>query len=153
MLRPTETEKIKEIIKKLFGFLGVDSPIKFEEVNSDTIKVSLWVEEAPFFIGEGGETLVETQNLIKKIVAKEIGRHIFIDLDINNYKEKKAKYLEDLARTAADQAALTKKPQALKPMWAWERRIIHGALAERQGVYSQSNGRGHHRHIIIYPAN
>jgi spoIIIJ-associated protein len=153
MFRPSETEKIKEKVRKFFSFLDVDSPIKFEEINSDTIKISFWVEEAPFFIGERGETLVETQNLIKKILAKETGRHLFIDLDINNYKEKKAKYLEDLARTAADQAALTKKPQALKPMWAWERRIIHSALAERQDVYSQSSGRGHQRHIVIYPAS
>lgn len=152
MFRPSETEKIKQTAQKLFGFLGADSRIKIEEVNGETIRISLWVEEAPFFIGERGETLVETQNLLKKILAKQLGRYLFVDLDINNYKEKKAKYLEDLARMAADQAALTKKPQTLKPMWAWERRIIHTILADRQDAYSQSAGKGSHRHVVVYPS-
>ncbi len=152
MFRPSETEKIKKTVKQFFEFLSIDSQIKVNEIETDTIKISLWAEEAPFFIGERGETLVETQSLLKKILAKQLGRYIFIDLDINNYKEKKAKYLEDLARTAADQVALTKSPQTLKPMWAWERRIIHTALAERSNVYSQSAGHGESRHIVIYPA-
>ncbi len=152
MFRPSETEKVKKTVRQFFGFLGVDSQIKVDEIDSDTIRISLWADEAPFFIGERGETLVETQNLLKKILAKQLGRHLFIDLDINNYKEKKAKYLEDLARTAADQAALTKKPQTLKPMWAWERRIIHTVLAERQDVYSQSAGKGSQRHIVVHPS-
>jgi len=152
MFKPSETEKIKKTVKDFFNFLGVTSPIKIEEVNSDTIKLSFWAEEAPFFIGERGETLVETQNLLKKIIAKQLGRHLFVDLDINNYKEKKAKYLEDLARTTADQVTLTKKPQSLKPMWSWERRIIHAALTDRNNVYSQSTGRGNQRHIVIYPS-
>ncbi len=132
--------------------MGISSQIKVEEIDDDTVKISFWADEAPFFIGERGETLVETQNLLKKILAKQLGRHLFVDLDINNYKEKKAKYLEDLARLAADQAALTKKPQALKPMWAWERRIIHTVLAERQNAYSQSAGKGSQRHVVIHPA-
>jgi spoIIIJ-associated protein len=151
MFKPSETEKIKKTVKEFFNFLGVSSQIKIEEIGPDTIKLSFRAEEAPFFIGERGETLVETQNLLKKILAKKLGRYLFVDLDINDYKEKKTKYLEDLARTAADQVLLTKKPQALKPMWAWERRVIHGVLTERSGVYSQSTGRGQHRHIIIYP--
>ena len=152
MFRPSESAKTKKTIQRFFEFLGIDSKLKISEVGSDTIKISLWAEEAPFFIGERGETLVETQNLLKKILAKQLGRYLFIDLDINNYKEKKSKYLEDLARTAADQAVLTKSPQPLKPMWAWERRIIHTVLAERNNVYSQSDDHGNQRHIVIYPS-
>jgi spoIIIJ-associated protein len=152
MFRPSESEKTKKTIQRFFEFLGIDSQIKISEVDADTIKISLWAEEAPFFIGERGETLVETQNLLKKILAKQLGRYLFIDLDINNYKEKKAKYLEDLARMVADQVALTKEPQSLKPMWAWERRIVHTILAERKNVYSQSTGHGDQRYIVIYPS-
>ncbi len=152
MFRPSEAEKVKKTVREFFSYLGGDSQVKVSETSEDTIKISLWAEEAPFFIGERGETLIETQGLIKKILARQLGRHLFIDLDINSYKEKKARYLEDLARMTADQVALTKKPQALKPMWAWERRIIHTLLAKRQDVYSQSSGRDNQRHIVILPS-
>ena len=77
----------------------------------------------------------------------------YIDLDINNYKKKKMEYLKELAKSVADEVAITKKEKELPPMSAYERRIIHLELAARGDVTTESIGQEPERKVVIrsYP--
>ena len=75
----------------------------------------------------------------------------YIDLDINDYKKKKKDYLKELACSIANEVALSKKQKELPPMSAYERRIIHLELAERQDVSTESIGQEPERKVIITP--
>ncbi|PIR71473.1 MAG: hypothetical protein COU43_02475 [Candidatus Nealsonbacteria bacterium CG10_big_fil_rev_8_21_14_0_10_37_25] len=75
----------------------------------------------------------------------------FIDLDINGYKKKKLDYLKELARSLADEVALTKKEKNLPPMAAYERRIIHLELAGRSDVTTESIGEEPERRVVVRP--
>ena len=125
--------------------------IEFLPQREETIPIDLETAEPQILIGEGGQTLVEIQHLLKAILRRKIGTLFYIDLDINNYKKKKIEYLKELARSTADEVSLTKKEKDLFPMPSYERRIIHLELADRSDVTTESVGEGFERKVVIKP--
>ena len=144
-------EEIKKITKDFFKKTTFEVEIEFLPLQELTLPINLKTDEPQILIGEGGQTLVEIQHLLKTILKKKIQEPFFIDLDINGYKKKKIEYLKELAKSAADEVALTKKEKSLAPMPAYERRIIHLELADRQNVTTESIGQEPERRIIIKP--
>jgi len=148
-------EKIKEISQLFFTKmnLGIEVEVKSQD---STVDINLKLDEPQILIGERGQTLAEVQHLLRAVLRKQLGRsqeHFYINLDINDYKKKKAEYLKEIARTAADEVALTKKEKKLPPMPAFERRIIHLELAPREDVVTESIGQEPERYVVIrsYP--
>ena len=144
-------EEIKKITKDFFKKTTFEVEIEFLPLQELTLPINLKTDEPQILIGEGGQTLIEIQHLLKTILKKKIQEPFFIDLDINGYKKKKIEYLKELARSVADEVALTKKEKSLALMPAYERRIIHLELADRQNVTTESIGQEPERRIIIKP--
>ena len=144
-------EEIKKITEDFFKKTTFEVEIEFLPLQELTLPINLKTDEPQILIGEGGQTLVEIQHLLKTILKRKIQEPFFIDLDINGYKKKKIEYLKELAKSAADEVALTKKEKSLAPMPAYERRIIHLELAGRQEVATESVGQEPERRIIIKP--
>jgi spoIIIJ-associated protein len=109
------------------------------------------MKEPQVLIGERGQTLLDLQHLLSAMLRKKIESKFFLDLDINDYKKKKMEYLKELARSTADEVALTKKEKALPAMPAYERRIIHMELAGRGNVTTESIGEDPDRRLVIKP--
>ena len=120
-------------------------------LEKETLPVDIKTSEPQILIGEKGETLVSIQRLLKVLLRRKLDKNLYIDLDINGYKKKKIDYLRQLARSVADDVALTKKEQILPPMPAYERRIIHLELAERGNVVTESIGQEPQRRVVIRP--
>jgi len=142
-------EIIKEITEGFFKKTTFEVEIEFLPSQELTLPINLKTDEPQILIGEGGQTLVEIQHLLKVILKKKIQEPFFIDLDINGYKKKKIEYLKELAKSVADEVALTKKEKSLAPMPAYERRIIHLELAGRQDVITESIGQEPERRVMI----
>ena len=151
MLSQSDFEKIKETVKEFFEKTTFEVEIEFQSPQDQTLPINIKIDEPQILIGEGGQTLVEIQHLLKAILKRKISDSFFIDLDINGYKKKKIEYLKELARTVADEVAITKKEKILSPMPAYERRIIHLELAGRSDVTTESIGQEPERRIVISP--
>jgi spoIIIJ-associated protein len=151
MLSQSDFEKIKETVKEFFEKTTFEVEIEFLPQKDETLSINLKTDEPQILIGEGGQTLVEIQHLLKAILKRKISDSFFIDLDINGYKKKKIEYLKELARTVADEVAITKKEKILSPMPAYERRIIHLELADRKDVTTESIGQEPERRVVIRP--
>jgi len=152
MLSKENLKKIKKITKDFFEKTTFEVEIEFLPQKDLTLPISLKMEEPQILIGEGGQTLAEIQHLLKAILKRKvIEENFYIDLDINNYKKKKIEYLKELARSAADEVALTKKEKTLLPMPAYERRIVHLELASRADVTTESIGQEPERKVVISP--
>jgi spoIIIJ-associated protein len=119
--------------------------------NAEVINIEVKLDEPQILIGQGGQTLLEVQRLLKMVLNKNLQQAFYLNLDINDYKKKKVEYLKDLARSLADQVSLTKEEKILAPMSSYERRIIHAELSQRADVATESQGDGFDRHIIIKP--
>lgn len=152
MLSSKDLGKIKKTTKEFFKKITFEVEIEVLPEKNQTIPINLKTEEPQILIGEGGQTLAEIQHLLKAVLKREIKEPFYINLDINSYKEKKMEYLKELALAAADEVALTKKEKTLAPMPAYERRLIHLELAERNDVSSESIGQEPERRVVIRPS-
>lgn len=147
---PIQTTQIKKEAEEFFQKITGDFKIDVSS-EKETVFVNVQIEMPQAFIGGGGQTLAEIQHLLKIVLKKKIKEIIYLDLDINDYKKKKVQHLKEIIQTIADEVALTKKEKYLPPMLAYERRIIHLEIAERQDVSSESIGREPERRILISP--
>ena len=141
-------ENIEEFIKPLIEKLPEN--IKYT-INSDKsgLKVELTGEDIGYLIGYRGETLYAIQNILSSVAGRGIKNRVRVILDIEGYKNKREKTLEDLAKKVAYTVIKTKKPVKLEPMTAYERKIIHSVLQENNKVETNSVGEEPHRRIII----
>lgn len=151
MLSSANLEKIKKETKNFFEKMSFEVEIEFLPQKEATLPIDLKTENPQILIGERGQTLSEIQHLLKAILKRKIEEPFYIDLDINNYKKKKIEYLKELAKSVADEVALTKKEKILSPMPAYERRIIHLELAARSDVTTESVGQEPERRVVIRP--
>jgi len=151
MFSRSDLQKIKETIEEFFEKTTFEVEVEVLPEKEQTLPIKLKADDPQILIGEGGQTLVEIQHLLKLILKRKITELFYIDLDINDYKKKKKEYLREMAKSAADEVALTKKEKILPPMPAYERRIIHLELAEREDVVSESMGQEPERKIVVKP--
>lgn len=151
MLSKDNLEEIKKIIKGFFEKTAFEVEIKSFSQKDLTLLVNLSVDNPQLLIGQGGETLFEIQHLLTAISKRKIKEAFYLDLDINEYKEKKIECLRELARSTADEVALIKKEKILSPMSAYERRIIHLEISKRTDVTSQSIGEEPERRVAVRP--
>lgn len=151
MVGPTKLEEIKDLTKEFLKKTTFDVEIEFLPQEDLTLPINLTIEEPQILIGEKGQTLVDIQHLLKAILKRKIQENFYIDLDINGYKKKKIEYLRELAKSVADEVSLMKEEKSLPSMSAYERRVIHMELAEREDIVTESIGREPERKVVISP--
>lgn len=147
----TARDFAQKYLEDLLSFFGLNTQVEVEE-EDDT--VSLQVPSSHlngFLIGAHGENLRSLQYLTN-MALKSAG---FVDnmavIDIAGYRRQRNERLTARAKQLAEQVLAEGKEMPLDPMSAFERRIIHQAVSEIEGVTSESDGEGRERHIVIKP--
>ncbi len=151
MLSQSEIKEIKETTEEFFRKMAFEVEVEVLPQQDLTLPINLKTDDPKILIGEGGQTLAEIQHILKAMLRRKIDQSFFIDLDVLGYKKKKAEYLKELARSSADEVAITKKEKQLTPMPAYERRIVHLELAGRSDVTTESLGQEPERYVVIRP--
>ncbi len=101
-------------------------------------------------IGRRGETM-ESLSYLASLVANRIeGDYIKLGLDVAGYRDKREQELAALARRLGERVIKNNRAFAMEPMNPYERRLIHAAIGEMEGVRSESGGEGRERHVVIY---
>lgn len=108
-------------------------------------------DDLAVLIGRHGKTLDALQFLISSITARSIGYRYPVVVDVEGYKSRQRQKLENLAFSAAKRALSQGKSVKMRPMTPYERRIIHIALREFEGVTTGSEGEGSARHVVVVP--
>ena len=123
------------------------------EYSIETSKMGLNVDiknkDMGFLIGYRGETLYAFQSILSAIASKGIENRVRVILDIEGYKAKREKALEDLAEKLEKTVIKTKKSITLEPMQAYERKIIHTKLQNSDMVETRSIGEEPRRKVVI----
>ena len=119
------------------------------EKSENYINISLNGNDLGYLIGYRGETLYALQNILSAIAGKDIQNKVRVILDVQGYKEKREKTLEELAEKVAKTVVRTKKSVKLEPMKAYERKIIHSKLQQHPRVETTSVGEEPYRRIIV----
>lgn len=113
------------------------------------LNVAISNEKLGFLIGYRGETLYALQSILSAVASKNLEQKIRVILDIEGYKAKREKTLEDLAEKVAKTVIKTKKSVTLEPMQPYERKIIHSKLQGNLRVETVSIGEEPHRKVVI----
>ena len=144
---------IESSIRGILDRLCVRYDLEFQE-GSDGVWFLIKTDEAPLLIGEGGQNLSALNYLVKKIAEKKYPeRFPGFSLDINDYQKKKIDEIKELARMHAQRVRYFKKEAEMRPMNAYERRIVHSCLQEYPDIATESRGDGPERRVVIKPLN
>ena len=151
-LSEEEQEKAEQNVKNFMEEIIKELPENTTyEIHKDKtgLNVEISNENLGFLIGYRGETLYAFQNILSAIAGKEIDKKVRVILDIEGYKAKREKTLEELAEKVAKTVIKTRKPVKLEPMQAYERKIIHSKLQQNDKVQTESIGEEPNRRIVI----
>ena len=150
-------EKISEVKKAAHDFLvGVFKTMDMnvdisEEYQKETgiLTVNMEGEDMGVLIGKRGQTLDSLQYLVSLVVNKDVDGYIHVKADTENYRERRKKTLENLAKNIAFKVKRTRQPVALEPMNPYERRIIHSALQDEKFITTYSEGEEPYRKVVV----
>jgi spoIIIJ-associated protein len=139
-----------DYLHELFDAMGVETEceINYDEDNHK-MDINLSGENMGILIGKRGQTLDSLQYLISLFVNKNSENYVKVQLDTENYRERRKKTLENLARNIAYKVKRTRKSISLEPMNPYERRIIHSALQNDRYVFTKSEGEDPYRKVVI----
>jgi spoIIIJ-associated protein len=122
-------------------------------IEGSEIEVDVTGESLGLLIGPGGRTLLGIQDLARVAAQRRLGDHdTRLRVDVAGYREKRRQALERFARTVAEQVKESGVARSLDPMPSADRKVLHDALAEIDGVVSRSEGEEPHRRVIVAPS-
>lgn len=141
-------ERVEEFLKEWLQ--KVDNTLEYIIKEEDyTIYVDINGNAAGTLIGYRGETLNSMQTILSTIANRGFNSKIRLILDIENYRQKREKTLEELAEKVSKTVLKTGKSITLEPMSAYERKIIHSKLQDNNKIETHSIGEGDNRRVVI----
>ena len=149
--------QILDITKDLFERFGFTySNCDLEILSGDEDKEIVFVklesdEDCSLLLGRHGEKLRAFEQEVRLISAKKLSEKLNILVDINNYRKDRNDLVAELAKTTAQKVIATQKAEVLFPMSAYERRIVHLALASLSDIITESIGDEPKRRVVIKP--
>ena len=148
--KDTIEDKAKEFLDKVFGAMNMAVNVDIKLIEEEkTMEINLSGDEMGLLIGKRGQTIDSLQYLVSLVVNKESKDYLRVKIDTENYRERRKKTLEELAKNIAYKVKRTKRAVSLEPMNPYERRIIHSALQDDKYVTTKSEGEEPYRHIIV----
>lgn len=153
-----QTAIIKKIIAELISKTGFTSEVEvIKKENDDNDRenfiCNVQINEDPqVLIGQYGFNLQALQHIARLLVRKKVDKKARFILDINSYRQQKNESIINQARQAASEAILEGRAIVMRPMSAYERRLVHMELSTNPEVETESVGDKENRKVIVRPA-
>jgi spoIIIJ-associated protein len=150
------TEVAKDVLEVLITKLGLVASVvpqvqpASDQEEETPIAFDIQGDDLGILIGRRGQTLACLQFILRLIVGHQTKTWVPITVDVESYRHRRSEKLRALAWRLAEQVRTRRSPFTLEPMMAYERRIIHLALADPD-VTTESIGEGEARKVVIRP--
>ena len=149
---------IQDTVRELMEKAGFPSEIDVKETGSEeqegiicNIKTT---EDSNLLIGQYGVNLQAFQHIARLAIRKKFAdEKVNFTLDVNSYRDQKNQSIVEQANVAAQQAINEGRVIIMKPMSAYERRLVHMELSKNEKVATESVGEGENRKILVKPVN
>ncbi len=149
-LEVTGLEKIRKILKKVMELICLGEEIKIN-TDSEEWKLSVYGKDLSIAIGRDGRNMQALEYIINLIGRRKKLIERNVNIDIKDYRKKKIEKIKKTAIAMARKAINEGRKIALRPMSAYERKIIHNTLADVKDISTRSSYEEPNRRIIIYP--
>ena len=148
----TDGERTVEFLEGLFELLNITATTELVS-EGEKVEINVTAANTTAIIGKHGAMLDAIQTLAGAVANTGRDDYKRVVVDCENYRENREATLNKLSENLAQKAIRLGKKIKLEPMNPYERRIIHAALSEREGVSTQSEGKEPNRYIVIVPDN
>ena len=153
-LTDDEVDTIADVaVGYLRGILGIfgEGGASIDEYEGDDGELILDVTggDLAVLIGRHGRTLDALQMVISSLMSSTLRFHYPVVVDVEGYKNRRKDKLRTMAHSAASRAKRQRSKVSLPPMNAYERRLIHLALVDDDGVTTHSEGEDPTRHVVL----
>ena len=156
---PTESELDEQadvaadFLEGLLEVMDIDADVE-TNLEHGRMYVEIWApegdqDEMGMFIGHHGAVLDAMQELTRIVVSQATGQRCRITVDIEDYQKRKRSRLVSQARDVAKRVQRTGESEAFEAMNAYERKIVHDAVADMGGVESSSEGEDPDRYVVV----
>jgi spoIIIJ-associated protein len=145
-----EGEIAADYVEGLLDITDLDGDIDMD-VEGDRALVSVVGGTLDELIGNRGVVLEALQELTRLAVQRQTGERTRMMLDVGGYRARRRAELTELGQDAAEEVGQTGVPKRLTPMTAFERKVVHDAVAAA-GLHSESEGEDPDRRVVVYPA-
>ena len=156
LLAKVEDETIRyveQFVKDTLKAMDMDVEITSSIDKDGALYVDMKGENMGILIGKRGQTLDSLQYLANRVANKHQSGYVRVKLDTENYRARREETLKHLAKNIAHKVKRNRRPVILEPMNPYERRIIHAALQDFNGVTTYSTGTEPGRRVVIAPDN
>ena len=139
---------IKDTINEIINKMNAEANLEVRR-REENITITIFSDNNAILIGKNGKNVSALQLLIRQMVNSNLKEPLSIVIDVGNYKEKRARSIEYLAKKLAREAYKTKTEVTMDSMNSYERRIVHSVLADDKYVYTESIGEEPNRKVVI----
>jgi spoIIIJ-associated protein len=147
-----QAEIAADFVEGLLDAIGVVGEVDVNEVDGVTY-VEIWADDDPdalgLLIGKRGNTLESIQELARIVVHRVTGERCSVLVDVEDYRKRRRAQVLHRARDAARRVKKSGRQEALEPMSAYERKLVHDAVAEMGGLQTASEGEEPERRVVI----
>jgi spoIIIJ-associated protein len=145
-------ESAREFIEGLIDELGLEAAVSLRVIDSETVEVVVDGQELGILVGRGGATLGALQELARTVVqSRTAGPTERILVDVAGYRAKRSEALQRFTKQVAEEVLASGSEQALEPMLAPDRKVVHDAVTDIEGVETRSEGEEPRRYVVISP--
>lgn len=145
-------QEVANYLERIAQKMGIEDVAVSVSKSDRRVHYSIETEDAGLIIGRHGKVLNSLQTLAQIQLHQEADNKLYARVDAENYRERRQKTVEQLAKRTADKVKRTNRPVILEPMPAHERKQIHRFLNHYGGVETHSEGREPHRYLVVEPA-
>lgn len=143
----------EDFVRGVVRCFGIDATVS-SRIEEEHIKVSVDGDAVGYLIGPRGSTIEALQELTRTVVQRRSeeggGR---VNVDVGGYRARRALALAQFAQKIAQEVVETGQPQALEPMNAADRKVVHDAVNALDGVSTTSEGDDPRRYVVIRPSS
>jgi spoIIIJ-associated protein len=142
-------ESLATFLQELTAAMGVPLTAVITE-SAGVYRIDLQGEGGELLLSQRGEPLKAVQHIVSTAFRRQLGEEGRVLVDCQHFRRDKDNELQQMARFLASKALRTGAPQEIGPLNAYERRIVHLAVAE-EGASSESVGDAAVKTVIISP--
>ena len=146
-------ERARSVLQEILNRMGIKASVESTVAeNGEEIILEISADNSGVLIGRKGQTLEALQYLVTRITGERTGSegpHIIVDIE--NYRARRRKSLEDMALRLGEKAKRQRKTVSVDALSAADRRVIHAVLQDDPWVTTKSLGQGSYRRLLIIP--
>jgi spoIIIJ-associated protein len=142
----------RQFLSGLMSEYGIEASLETRVIDDETVEIAAIGDDLGVLVGPRGSTLAALQDLTRAVVQRQCpSRTDRILVDVAGYREKRSAALQRFSAQIAEEVLESGQERALEPMSPADRKAVHDAVNEIDGVVTRSEGEDPHRHIVIAP--